>query len=108
MSILCPACGKTNEGITECQRCRCELAILQRITKAADALLRDAQKSLSIGDAAAAVDQAKKSWQLKKSPEAARLAFLSNLAIGDFTQARKWYSMPRDRVENHALLSRQD
>lgn len=84
----------------ECQRCGCELAVLQRITEVADVTLRDGKKSLVCGDAAAAVYQAKKSWQLKKSPEAARLAFLANLAIGDFTQAERWYAMSVDRNWN--------
>lgn len=93
MNITCPACGKKNEGVMECRRCGCELAVLQQITAVAEAVLLDGQKSLACGDAAEAVYQAKKSWQLKKNPEAARLAFLANLAIGDFTQAQMWYSL---------------
>jgi len=96
MGITCPACGKMNEGVMECRRCGCELAILQKITGAAEASLFDGKKSLASGDAAAALYQAKKSWQLKKSPEAARLAFLASLASGDFTQAGRWYMLAKD------------
>jgi len=100
MNITCPACGKKNEGVMECQRCGCELAVLQKITAVAEAVLLDCQKSLACGDAAAACYQAKKSWQLKKSSEAARLAFLANLAIGDFTQAEMWYALSGDKNGN--------
>ena len=34
-----------------------------------------------------------KSWHLKKSPEAARLASLSSLAAGYFEQAGRWYAL---------------
>ncbi|MEN6374896.1 MAG: hypothetical protein ABFD75_08970 [Smithella sp.] len=91
MIITCPACGKKNEGVMECWRCGCELAVLQKIIEVAEATLLDGQKSLACGEAAAAVYQARKSWQLKKSPEAAHFAFLASLAIGDFTQAGRWY-----------------
>jgi len=96
MNITCPACGKKNEGVMECRRCGCELAVLQKITAIAAAALLDGKKSLACGDVAAADYQAKKSWRLKKNPEAARLAFLANLAIGDFTQAGKWYVLSQE------------
>lgn len=100
MSIVCPACGKVNEeSVESCRRCECALAILERITAAARAVLSDGEKSLSIGKAAIAADRAHNSYRLKKSPEAARLAFLANLAIGDFAQAEKWY-MIATREEN--------
>jgi hypothetical protein len=95
--ITCPACGKKNEGVVECVRCGCELAILQRITEASLTALLEGQKCLERGQSAAAGDQARNSWHLKKSPEAARLAFLANLAMGDFTQAEKWYAVSMDK-----------
>lgn len=92
MSITCPACGKQNDGGAECPRCGCELAILQTIIDAADTALRRGEESLALGNAVTAADQAQRSWRLKKSKSAARLAFLAHLAIGDDIQAGRWYA----------------
>ena len=100
VSIVCPACGKKNDGGAECLRCGCELAVLQTIIDAADAALRRGEESLARGDAAAAIDQAETSWRLKKSQQAARLAFLANIAIGDDREAGRWYALAGDETKN--------
>ena len=89
--ITCPACGKENDGEMECPRCGCELSILEMISRTADKELFMGKESLVNGDIPAAIHHAGKSWHLKKSPEAARLAFLSALATGNFEQAGRWY-----------------
>ena len=90
--IKCPACGKENDEATECTRCGCELSILARICRAAEQELFMGKESLVKGDIPAAMRHAVKSWHLKKSPEAARLAFLSSLSSGDFEQVGRWYA----------------
>ncbi|PIP08231.1 MAG: hypothetical protein COX51_04790 [Syntrophobacteraceae bacterium CG23_combo_of_CG06-09_8_20_14_all_50_8] len=89
--IICPACGKENDGVRECTRCGCELSILEMISRTAEQELFMGKESLVNGDIPAAMHHTGKSWHLKKSPEAARLAFLSALAAGDFEQAGRWY-----------------
>ena len=90
--IKCPACGKENDEAKECARCGCELSILASICRAAEQGLLMGKKSLENGDILMAMHHAGKSWHLKKSPAAARLAFLTALASGDFAQAGKWYA----------------
>ncbi|MDO8722838.1 MAG: hypothetical protein Q7J31_11560 [Syntrophales bacterium] len=90
--IKCPACGKENNEAKECTRCGCELSILASICRAAEQELFMGKESLVNGDIPVAIHHAGKSWHLKKSPEAARLAFLTALASGDFAQAGKWYA----------------
>ena len=90
--IKCPACGKENDEAKECARCGCELSILARICRAAEQELFMGKKSLENRNIPVAMHHAGKSWHLKKSSEAARLAFLTALASGDFAQAGKWYA----------------
>lgn len=87
----CPACGKENDEAKECARCGCELSILARISRMAEKELFMGKESLVNGDIPAAMHHAGKSRHLKKSPAAARLAFLSALAAGNFEQAGRWY-----------------
>jgi len=90
--IKCPACGKENDGARECTRCGCELHILEKISRLAERELMRGKESLVNGAVVDAMSYAGRSWYLKKSPEAARLAFLSALAAGDFEQASRWYA----------------
>jgi hypothetical protein len=92
MSIDCPACGKKSDGSPECLRCGGELAVLRSIAELAEQALDRSRESLARGEAAATAKEAKRSWQFRKSPEAARLAFLAQLAMGDFPEAGRWYA----------------
>ncbi|OPY58334.1 MAG: hypothetical protein A4E57_04863 [Syntrophorhabdaceae bacterium PtaU1.Bin034] len=92
MEIACPACKKKSNGGAMCERCGCEIGILERIALAAGEELRAGRKSLINGNAPDALRYAERSWLLKKSPEAARLAFLSALAVRRFECAAKWYA----------------
>jgi hypothetical protein len=98
MNIDCPACGKKNNGSPECIRCGCELEVLRNIAIAADRALDRGRQCLVQGEATAAAAEAMRSWQLKKSPAAARLAFLAYLAIGDFTKASQWYALSSQMI----------
>jgi len=92
MNITCPACGKKSEDARDCPRCGCELYILEMITRAAARELFLGRESFLSGDMQTAMHHAGKSWYLKKSPEAARLAFLSALAVNDLAQIARWYA----------------
>jgi hypothetical protein len=92
MAIACPACGKKSEDVRECPRCGCELSILEMITRAAARELFIGRESFLAGDMQSASYHAGKSWHLKKSPEAARVAFLSALSTGDSAQVDRWYA----------------
>ena len=91
MIITCPACGKKNEGVDECTRCGCELAILEAIAAAASRTLAAGRESLESGSPEEALRLAAHSWYLKKSIAGARLAFLAALGAGDFDEASLWY-----------------
>ena len=92
MTITCPACGKIN-GIEDmiCSRCACGLEKLARITRLAVRCHDGAAARLRAADGPGAMAQAQKSWDLRHSPESARLAFLAALLNGDFTAASHWY-----------------
>jgi hypothetical protein len=92
MEIVCPACGKKSDDAPECPRCGCELSTLAMIIRAAMQELAVGRKSFLEGDFQSALHHAGKSWRLKKSPEAARLAFLSALSLNDFTNLKRWYA----------------
>jgi hypothetical protein len=75
----------------ECPRCGCELAILERIARAASRELSTSRENLEAGNPREALRCAGDSWRLKKGAGAARLAFLAAIAAGDFDQAGLWY-----------------
>jgi len=99
MTIICPACGKKNEDVRECPRCGCELSILEKVNRAAARELLMGRESFLGGDMQTAMHHAGKSWYLKKSPEAARLAFLSALAANDLVQVGRWYARASGSAE---------
>ncbi len=92
MTISCPACGKKSEDERECPRCGCELSILEMISRAAARELFEGREYFLAGDMPSAIHHAGKSWYLKKSPEAARLAFLAALSARDSQQVERWYA----------------
>lgn len=89
-TIICPACARENDEATECSRCGCELSILAKISRAAEQELSLGKESLVNSDIPEAMRHAVKSWHLKKTPEAARLAFLTALAAGNPELASWW------------------
>jgi len=89
MEIVCPSCGKANQS-TPCGRCGCDLSPLFAVYGAAEFELRVAGKCLRSGNLDEAREHAAKSWELRHSPEAARLAFLACIALDDFASARLW------------------
>ena len=56
------------------------------------AQLAKGRRLLRQGRGGEALASATLSWRLKKSPAAARLAFLASLYLGRFDQARRWYA----------------
>ncbi|MES2569076.1 MAG: hypothetical protein V4710_03360 [Verrucomicrobiota bacterium] len=89
MEITCPSCGKLNRE-TPCQRCGCELNALFELSHAANEAVAEAAHALRRGQADAALENARRSWQLRHGKEAARIAFLASLALADFPGALLW------------------
>ncbi|HSM74926.1 MAG TPA: hypothetical protein VK852_09825 [Desulfobacterales bacterium] len=92
MTLHCPACRRPNDGSQTCARCGADLTALQRVQAAAQAQLVKGRRLLRQGRGGEALASATLSWRLKKSPAAARLAFLASLYLGRFDQARRWYA----------------
>ena len=87
--IVCPSCAKANES-APCRRCGCDLSSLFAIDRAAGIELAAAAKCLRTGKAADARNHAARSWQLRHTLVAARLAFLACVALADSAAARYW------------------
>jgi hypothetical protein len=93
MALHCPACKRPNDSSDICPRCGADLTALNRVRNAAQAQLARSRQLLQQGRAGEALASATLSWRLKKSPAAARLAFLTSLYLGQFDQARRWYAV---------------
>jgi len=92
MEIECPSCKKINRESSECARCGCELGVLKTILQAAEKEISVGIKKLQKGNAAGALNHAVISWHLKKTPNAAKLAFLANIAERKYEEAVLWHS----------------
>lgn len=90
MEIQCPSCKKLNSDSPECVRCGCELKILIAILQAAGSEISMGKGKLLEGNCLEALGHAIRSWNLKKSSNAAKLAFLANVSIGKYEDALKW------------------
>lgn len=91
MEIQCPSCKKTNSDSSVCVRCGCELQTLQTILQAAENEITIGRSKLRSGNPRGALSHALRSWHLKNSPEAARLAFLAHVSERRFNEALGWY-----------------
>ncbi len=91
MEIHCPSCKKVNVDAATCTRCGCELQALQAIAQAAGYDITLGKNALLAGDFQDALEHAGRSWHLKHSPEAAKLAFLANVCATNYHEALLWY-----------------
>ena len=91
MEIQCPSCKKTNVDSSTCTRCGCELKTLQAILQAAECEIATGRNKLGRGNYRDALNHALRSWHLKKSTEAAKLAFLAHVSNRSFKEALTWY-----------------
>ncbi|MCF6157947.1 MAG: hypothetical protein E3K32_05105 [wastewater metagenome] len=91
MEIQCPSCKKVNPDSSVCIRCGCELQALRTILQAAVYEIAIGRKKLCMGNPHDALNHALRSWHLKNSSEAARLAFLANISERRFAEAFTWY-----------------
>ena len=96
--ISCPACKKQQAAtaltnITYCSRCQCELDSLREITNAAAHAYTVSRQLLAAGDGAGALEQARISWELRRQPATAELAFLAALLTADYKEADHWYKL---------------
>ncbi|MEN8691731.1 MAG: hypothetical protein ABF303_02685 [Desulfobacterales bacterium] len=103
MEMVCPACNKANNEETHCSRCGADLLALVRIRRSAALALNSGTRYLKQNDGRNALHQAEISWHLKKSAEAARLAFLACLHLQRFTSATRWYELAAYRECEPAL-----
>jgi hypothetical protein len=94
MRLTCPACRKPNEiaGLTEatCSRCGCDLACLCAVQLAAARSQLAAASALRLRDWPAALEQAERSWSFRNTPDAARLAALACVALGQVEALLTW------------------
>ncbi len=91
--IHCPSCRKVNpihEELRHCERCQCDLATLVNTRKLAETITRWAVNRLAAGDWEEALNHASDSWELFRSEESARLAFVASVAKGDLANAVEW------------------
>jgi hypothetical protein len=95
--MRCPACGKENKPAPEasCPRCGCDLSMLFSVVRAAVWHLAESAMYFRMGDWKAAQWHAEKSWKLRKTLNAAHLAFLAAAALGDSERAWQW--LPKAR-----------
>ncbi|UJS17103.1 MAG: hypothetical protein L3J17_14490 [Candidatus Jettenia sp.] len=100
MEIQCPSCKKTNSDSPTCVRCGCELQTLQAILQAAESEISIGRNKLRMGNPLDALNHALRSWHLKNSPEAAKLAFLAHISEKRYEEALTWYSATRTKREN--------
>jgi hypothetical protein len=102
VEIVCPACNKANDEETHCSRCGADLLALVQIRRSATQALNSGTRYLKQNDGRSALHQAEISWHLKKSAEAARLAFLACLHLQRFASATRWYELAVSRKSNLA------
>jgi hypothetical protein len=93
VDIVCPACNKANNEEAHCSRCGADLHALVQIRRSAALALKKGTQCLKQNEGRDALHQAEISWHLKKSTEAARLAFLACLHLQRFTSATRWYKL---------------
>ena len=89
-SVDCPACGKAGQAGPACQRCGCDLIQLHRVSAAAARALHHACCALRELNWQEALDASEQAWELRHSPEAARMAFLAAGALGDKDAILYW------------------
>ncbi|MFP4031618.1 MAG: hypothetical protein ACLFPR_09400 [Desulfococcaceae bacterium] len=93
--IPCPACRKRIPENPECPRCGADVRALREILEAAARYLefgRDRLKRKAGNDALSAAEAA---WDLRHTPEAARLAFMACLQLRQWDGAAQWYGRAR-------------
>ena len=91
MEIQCPSCKKLNVDASSCVRCGCDLQPLQNILQAALHEIAAGRNKLRVGKFQEAFSHAARSWRLKNSADAARLAFLAQAGERRFEEALVWY-----------------
>lgn len=100
MEIQCPSCKKLNSDSPECVRCGCELKILTVILQAAESKISMGKDKLLEGEFLEALGYAIRSWNLKKSSNAAKLAFLASVLTEKYEEALKWRKITDKHDDN--------
>ena len=98
MTLTCPACRKVNEfhrAPYGCARCAADLSNLWAVNTAAEQARREAVEAMRRRDWSAALTDAGRSWSLRRSVNAAGLAFLAAAASGRTGLACAWLKRSR-------------
>ncbi len=99
MEIKCPSCKKLNFDSPVCARCGCGLNMLIAILQAAESEISASKEKLLKGEFPDALEHAIQSWNLKKSSNAAKLAFLANVSTGKYEDALEWYHIMGKKLD---------
>jgi hypothetical protein len=111
VTLTCPACRKANEtqrAPCVCARCAADLSPLWAVHTAAEQVLHEAGAALRRRDWTSALTAAGRSWSLRRTTEAAGLAFVAAAASGQTRRACVWLhrSQPADQLDPSAHDSR--
>jgi hypothetical protein len=90
--IDCAVCGKKEISGIVCPRCESDLEILRKLIICSETLVLESMNVLSAMKPDESLQLAKRSWNLRKNQKAAKAAFLSCCALGDFENALRWYN----------------
>jgi len=91
MEIKCPTCKKINEDSEICKRCKCELIFLFSIKRMAQKKLTEAYHYLKSHNYDRTEENARLSWNLKHTPEAAQMLFFASLGMRKYEEATIWF-----------------
>lgn len=95
--MRCPVCRAENaEKEPTCRRCRADLSLLVSLDQQRDHHLAAAQRALSAGDTAQAIDQATLAERLRKGRDANQLRALGHLLENDFAAALSAWSQSQE------------
>ena len=89
--IDCAVCGKKEILGMKCPRCESDLEIFRKLIQYSETLANESINILCAMKPDESLQMAIRSWNLKRNQRAAKAAFLSCCALGDFENALRWY-----------------
>jgi hypothetical protein len=85
--LRCPTCGAEQEWADQCRRCKCDVTLLGRVARAAQAQRRRCLVLLRAGRVDEALRHAERLHSLTGEPRAARLLAVCRLLDGNWPGA---------------------
>jgi hypothetical protein len=89
--ISCPACRKRIPEEPDCPRCGADVRALREILETASRYLTMGRERLRRRAGREALEAAETAWDLRHTPEAAKLAFFACLQLRRWDGATRWY-----------------